>query len=119
LPGSRGCGWLHTGSLCGSFLGFFLRFGSSFCLGFRFRDPLNFLSYFFRNVGRNRTGVRLFFRDSETGQKINDRFGLDLQFAGQFVDSNLIRVAHALGLRPRPPFHSYSDFASSLCPASP
>ena len=74
----RRAGWLHTGGLRGSFLRFFLRFGCSFGLSFGFCDPLNFLSYVFRNVGRNRTGVRLLLGDAETRQKINDRFGLDL-----------------------------------------
>src|ERR671924_1336 len=40
--------------------------------------------------------MRLLLRDTETGQKINDRFGLHFQFAGQLVDSDLVRVAHAL-----------------------
>src|ERR1700751_1428875 len=40
--------------------------------------------------------MRLLLRNTETGQKINNRFGLHFPFAGQFVDSDLGRVAHAL-----------------------
>ena len=49
--------------------------------------------------------MRFLFRDTETGQKVNDRFGLHFQFAGQLVDSDLVRVAHALRLflGPLPP----------------
>jgi len=97
LRSSRRCGWLGTRHLRGGLFRFFVRFGSSLSLSFGFGNPLNFLSYLLRNVGGNRTRVRLFLCDAETGQKVNDRFGLDLQFTGQFVDSNLIHVAHALG----------------------
>src|SRR6184192_1149640 len=54
--------------------------------------------------------MRLLLRNSETGQKINDRFGLHFQFAGQLVDSDLVRVAHALRSLLGP---CYSGFASS------
>jgi hypothetical protein len=39
--------------------------------------------------------MRLFFRYAVPGQKVNDGLGLDLEFAGQFVDSDLICVSHA------------------------
>jgi len=39
--------------------------------------------------------VRLLFRYAETGQKVNDRFRLDLEFAGQLVNSDLIDISHA------------------------
>ena len=42
--------------------------------------------------------MRFLLRDTETWQKVNDRFGLHFQFAGQLVDSDLIRVGHALHL---------------------
>jgi hypothetical protein len=50
------------------------------------------------------------FGDTKSGQKVNNGFRFDLQFARQFVDSDLIRVAHVLRslLGPRS-----SDFASS------
>jgi len=97
LRSSRRWGWLDTRRLRRGLLRFLLRLGSRFCLSFGLCNPLNFLSYLLRNVSGDRTGVRLLLCDAETRQKVNDRFGLDLQFTGQFVDSNLIHVAHALG----------------------
>jgi hypothetical protein len=86
----------HSRSLGRHILRFFFRLGRRFRLRFRFRDALNLLAHFLRNVHRNRTRVRLLFRDAEAGQKINDRLGLDLQLASQLVDSDLVCVAHAL-----------------------
>jgi len=40
--------------------------------------------------------MRLLFRYAVPRQQVNDGFGLDLEFAGQFVDSDLIYVGHAL-----------------------
>ena len=40
--------------------------------------------------------MRFLFRYAETGQKVNNRFRLDLQFAGQLVNPDLIDVSHAL-----------------------
>jgi hypothetical protein len=77
-------------------LRFFFRLSRSFRQGFRFGSALNLLTHFLRDVHRNRTRVRLFFRNAVAGQKINDRLGLDLQLAGQLVDSDLICVCHAL-----------------------
>ncbi len=39
--------------------------------------------------------MRLLLRDAISRQKVNDRLGLDLEFAGQLVDSDLICFAHA------------------------
>jgi hypothetical protein len=96
MCGRRTSGRPHPRSLRCRFLCFLLRLGRRFRLGLRFRNALNLLAHFLGDVHRNRTRVRLLFRDAEPGQKVNDRFGLDLQLAGQFVDSDLIRVAHAL-----------------------
>ena len=52
---------------------------------------LNFFGY----VSGDRTGVGLFFLDSKTGQKVNDGFRLDLEFARELIDADLICVAHA------------------------
>lgn len=41
------------------------------------------------NIDGDRTGVRLLFRYSKVRQKVNDRFRLDLQLPGQFVDADL------------------------------
>ncbi len=35
------------------------------------------------------------FGDAEAGQQVNDCFRLDLEFAGQFVDSDLGWITHA------------------------
>jgi len=40
--------------------------------------------------------MRLLFRDAIPRQQVNNGFGLDLEFAGQFVDSDLVYVGHAL-----------------------
>ena len=40
--------------------------------------------------------MRLFFCYAETGQKVNDRFRFDLEFAGQLVNPDLIDISHAL-----------------------
>jgi hypothetical protein len=50
---------------------------------------------FFRYIGRNRTGVRFLFGNAKTGQKVNDGFRLDLEFARELIDADLICVAHA------------------------
>jgi hypothetical protein len=38
--------------------------------------------------------VRLFLGDAETGQEFENCFGLDLKFAGQFVDADLHVLGH-------------------------
>jgi hypothetical protein len=81
----------RRGILC-----FFLRFGSRFRLRFLFGGSLDFFAHLLRDIGRNRARVRLLFRDAIAGQQVNNGFGLDLEFSGQFVDSDLIYVGHAL-----------------------
>jgi hypothetical protein len=51
------------------------------------------LADFLRDIHRDGTGVGLLFGDPVSGQKINNRFGLYFQLAGQLVDSDLICVA--------------------------
>jgi len=93
----RGCrSRPHPCGLRRSFPCHFLHFSGCFGLSFCLRNALNLLANLLGHVDWNGTRVRLFFRDTESGQKVNDGFGLDLQFAGQFVDPDLIRVAHAL-----------------------
>jgi len=65
-------------------------------VGFLFGHALNLFAHFLRDVLGNRARVRLFFRYAIPRQQVNDGFRLDLQFAGQFVDSDLIYVGHAL-----------------------
>ena len=113
LHGSRGhaslrrscsrCGGLQPRRFRCSFLRFFLRFGGRFRLRLGFRNSLNSFPNLLRNVDGNRARMRLLLRDAKTGQKINDRFGLHFQFAGQLVDSDLICVSHALRFVTRTP----------------
>jgi hypothetical protein len=63
------------------------------------RLSLNGAANFLRNIHGNGTGVRLFFRDTEAGQKVNNSLRFDFELAGQLVDSNLISVGHAFRLR--------------------
>jgi hypothetical protein len=43
-----------------------------------------------------RARVRLLFLDADFRQVVDQHLGLDLEFAGQFVDSDLIGLCHAL-----------------------
>jgi hypothetical protein len=106
---SRG-GRPHPSGLCRSFLCFLLRLRGRFRLSFGFRDSLNCLANFLGYVDGNRARVRFFLGDTKTRQKVNDRFGLDLQFTGQFVDSDLIRVGHSSFALLRLCFFSFLDF---------
>ena len=85
----------HPCRLYSSIFRFFFRLCCGFRLSFGFRDPLNRFANFFRDIDRNRARMRFLFRDAESGQKINDGLGLDLQLAGQLVDSDLICVGHS------------------------
>lgn len=54
-----------------------------------FYSTLQLVANLLRNLQRNGTGVGLLFGNAKTRQKVNDGFRLDLQFAGQFVNSDL------------------------------
>jgi hypothetical protein len=41
-----------------------------------------------------RTRVRLFLRDADLRQVLDEHLGLDLEFPCQFVDANLIMFCH-------------------------
>ena len=86
----------HARGLRSRFLRFLFRFGSRFRLRFLFGGSLNLLAHFLSDVRGDRARVRLLFRDAIPGQQVNDGLGLDLEFAGKFVDSDLIYVSHAL-----------------------
>jgi hypothetical protein len=96
LRGRRNCRRPHSRSLHRRILRFFICLGRRFRLRFHFGNALNLLAHFLRDVHRNRTRVRLLFRNAVAGQKVNNRLGLDLQLAGQLVDSDLVCVGHAL-----------------------
>jgi hypothetical protein len=61
-------------------------------LCFSVRNTLQVLANFFRDIHGNGAGMRLLFGDAVPGQKVDDRFRLDLKLARQFIDPNLICV---------------------------
>ncbi len=72
------------------------RLGSRFYLGSFFGRSQNLLAHLFGDIRGDRARVRFLFRDPIPDQQVNNGFGLDLEFAGQFIDSDLIYVGHAL-----------------------
>ena len=62
---------------------------------FRVRYSLQMTLNLFRHIGGDRARVRLPFGYSKTRQKINDSFRFDLEFACEFVNADLVCVAHA------------------------
>jgi hypothetical protein len=50
---------------------------------------------FFRGGNIDRTRVGFLLGDPGLGQVVNDRLGLYLQVAGEFVDANLICFCHS------------------------
>jgi hypothetical protein len=85
-----------NGGLRGFRFGFFDYWGRLW-LATTLNRPANL----YRDIFRDRTRVRFLFRDSVARKKIDDRFGLYFQLAGQLVNSDLICFAQ--------------DFASSEC----
>jgi len=66
----------------------FCGLGCRFLLG----QFVEMLTNQFRMREVERTGVRLFFRDADLWQVLDQHFGLDLKFPGQLVNSDLIRI---------------------------
>jgi hypothetical protein len=103
LRGNRGGRWDGCGRDSGflprrfgrGLLGFLLRLGGGFRGSFGFGQRAKVGAHLVRHFDRDRTRVRLLFRESERRQEVNDCFRLDLKVAGEFVDPNLIRVAHS------------------------
>jgi hypothetical protein len=91
----RGRSRPHSRGLCGGIFRFLVRFDSGFRLSFGFRLAEKIFADFFCHIDWNRTRVRLLFRDAIPRQQVNDGFGLDLEFTGQLVDSDLVCVSHA------------------------
>ena len=88
---TRLCRWssrrTRLGLGCRCFRGL-VRLCSSFLRG----QFLKVLPHLLRVVQVERTGVRLLFRDADLRQVVDQDFRLDLEFPGQLIDSNLIRV---------------------------
>ncbi len=98
----RGCHWrrrcagrTHPRSFGSSFFRCSLRFCIRLGLSLSFGLSQKIFANFLRDVFGDRARVRLLFRDAIARQKINDRLGFDLEFAGQFVDAYLVCFAHA------------------------
>jgi hypothetical protein len=85
----------HPRGLRSRVLRFFFRLGNRFYLRFGFSGSLKIFAHLLSDVSGDRARVRLLFRDAVPGQQVNDGFGLDLEFAGQLVDSDLVCVCHA------------------------
>jgi hypothetical protein len=91
---SRNHGRLHASCFgCGFFRGLF-GYGSFFGCGFRIGRIAEMLAHLFGGVDFNRARMRLFFCDAGFGQKVDDRFRLNLEFARQLVDADLIQIGH-------------------------
>jgi hypothetical protein len=90
---------LHARCFGRRFLRFLLRLRRGLSRSLGVGNSLEVLADLFRNIGRDGTRVRLLFADTIPRQEVNDGLGLDLEFAGQLVDSDLVYVSHAcLGL---------------------
>jgi hypothetical protein len=88
------CNW-RRGPARSRFRRGFFRGAFGFGGGFGVRYTLQVLLNFFRDIGGNGAGVRFLFGNAESGQKVNDGFRLDLEFARELIDTDLICVAHA------------------------
>jgi hypothetical protein len=84
---------------CGGFPGLLFVRGCRLRGGVGLRLSLNGAANFLRNVHGDGTGMSLFLRDSEAGEKVDNGLRFDFELAGQLVNSNLIGVGHALRLR--------------------
>jgi len=73
----------------------FFRSAFGFRGAFGVRDALQVVLNFFRDIGGDGTGVRFLLGNAEASQKVNDGFRLDLEFARELIDADLICVAHA------------------------
>ena len=62
--------------------------------GRRFLGTLQLASHLVGDVERNGTGVRFLLGYAKAREKVNDGLGLDLEFTGEFVNSDLGGVTH-------------------------
>jgi hypothetical protein len=79
----------------GSFCRCFFRRTLDFRRSFGIRYTLQVVLNLFRHISGNGTGVRFLFGNAKTCQKVNDGFRLDLEFARELINADLICVAHA------------------------
>jgi hypothetical protein len=63
-------------------------------LCFGFRDGAKMLAHPDCGFHIDRAGMRFFLGNAGVGQIVDDGLCLDLEFASQFVDSDLIRIGH-------------------------
>ncbi len=61
----------------------------------------------------NRAGVRLFFGDADFREELDQDLRLDLQFARQFIDTDLIGICHS-PLSSLVPYNSIQDSDCNL-----
>ncbi len=60
----------------------------------RLFHPTQLAAHLLRDVDINGTRVRFLFSHTETGQQLENYFGLDLEFASQVIDADLRRLRH-------------------------
>ena len=77
-------------SLVRRFLGFAVGFGGCLSIG----DILQMMTNFFSNFDGDRAGMCFFLGYAETRQKVNNGFGLHLEFTGEFINTDLGCVTH-------------------------
>jgi len=65
-----------------------------FCRSFRRRQTCKMLARKLGVFEIERARVRLFFRDADFRQELDQDFRLDLEFTRQLVNSNLIGICH-------------------------
>ena len=90
---SYDCG-LHASRAGRGFLRCLIRYRLLFRRCFFIGERAKVFAHLYRGFYFNRAGVRFFLGDSGFRQIVDDRLRLDLEFASQFVDSDLIRIGH-------------------------
>jgi hypothetical protein len=71
-----------------------ISYGLLFGFRLRFGEGAKMLAHLYRGFYLDRAGMRFFLGNAGLGQIVDDGLGLDLEFARQFVDSDLIRIGH-------------------------
>ena len=85
---------LHASRSGGGFFRCLVRYRLLFSLCFRIGKCAEVFAHLYRGFYLNRAGMRLFLGNPGFGQIVDDGLCLDLEFASQFVDSDLIRICH-------------------------